>query len=127
MKTKVKTIAIGLGLIGTTIFTASAIWPSNTNFEINKVIDGAQMKFEATEISIGEVPQGKPIDISFELTNQGTAALVIGQAKPSCGCTNVQYPQHPINPGDKAEITAVYSSRKAGPFTKTITVFSNAS
>lgn len=125
MNRKIKVVLFSLAIIGMGIFTTSAA-TLTTNNPVEKTA-GAKMDFESTKKSLGDIPQGIPVEISFELVNNGTAPLIIGQVKPSCGCTNVQYPKEPINAGDKAEITAVYNAKSIGAFNKKITVYSNAS
>ncbi len=124
MNRKVRTIVLALMALG--IFTATAITPSSQHKHSIESKVGAIMTFKATEISLGDIPQGIPVDISFEMVNEGTGPLIIDGAKPSCGCTGVEYPKTPIKPGESAEITAIYNAKSAGAFTKTITVSSNA-
>ena len=126
MNRKIKTVIVSFALMGIGIFTTAAISPSNVNNQIKESKVGAVMTFKTTEVSLGDIPQGIPIDISFEMINEGTGPLIIERAKPSCGCTGVKYPESPIKAGESANITAVYNAKSAGSFTKTITIFSNA-
>ena len=48
-------------------------------------------------------------------------------ATGSCGCTVPDAPKEPIAPGAKAVIKVKYDTNRVGPFTKTVTVTSNAS
>ncbi len=64
---------------------------------------------------------------NFEVTNTGTAPVVITSAQASCGCTTPEWSKDPIMPGGKSVIKVGYNtSGRPGPFNKTITVMSNA-
>lgn len=44
----------------------------------------------------------------------------------SCGCTTPEWPKEPIAPGKKAQIKVTFDpAGRPGPFTKTISVYSN--
>ena len=63
----------------------------------------------------------------FVFTNNGTDALIIKNAKGSCGCTVPTWPREAIAPGTTAEIGVKYATNRVGKFTKTITLTTNAS
>ena len=63
----------------------------------------------------------------FVFTNNGTDALLIKNAKGSCGCTVPTWPREAIAPGTTAEIGVKYATNRVGKFTKTITLTTNAS
>ena len=64
----------------------------------------------------------------FEFTNTGDADLVLTNVQASCGCTTPQWVREPVAPKQKGTITVTYSAAgRPGPFTKTITVYSNDS
>ena len=75
----------------------------------------------------GTVPQGTPVSYVFNFTNTGKAPLVLSAVNASCGCTTPEWPKEPVAPGKSATIKATYNAANPGPFTKTITVVSNAS
>jgi hypothetical protein len=53
--------------------------------------------------------------------------LIIQKAQPSCGCTVPSFSGEPVAPGAKGSINVAYHSKgKPGPFTKTISIVSNA-
>lgn len=63
----------------------------------------------------------------FEFANTGTSDLVLTNVQASCGCTTPQWSRQPIAPKQKGSITVTYNAAgRPGPFTKTITVTSNA-
>jgi hypothetical protein len=83
-------------------------------------------KWDKLVNDFGEIAQGIPKSAEFKLTNEGKEPLLIQTAKASCGCTNLQYSQEPILPGKSSIISATYNAAAPGPFTKTITVTTNA-
>ncbi len=63
----------------------------------------------------------------FEFTNTGESDLLLKNVQASCGCTTPQWAREPIPPKQKASITVTYKAAgRPGPFTKSITVSSNA-
>ncbi len=87
----------------------------------------ARAKFNKEVHDFGKISEGPIATYSFEVTNAGTAPLIISGAQPSCGCTTPEWPKDPIMPGAKGLIKVGYNtSGRPGNFTKTITVTSNA-
>ena len=80
------------------------------------------IKWEKTELILGEIKKGELVELNFSFTNDGTTAIKILEAKGSCGCTEVAFTREEIQPGESAEITAKFKSEKVGPFNKTVTV-----
>ena len=62
----------------------------------------------------------------FKFTNTGKEPLIIEKAKGSCGCTVPEWPKEPIAPGETATIKVNYDEKRVGPYTKSITITSNA-
>ena len=62
----------------------------------------------------------------FKFTNTGKEPLIITRAKGSCGCTVPTWPKEPIMPGASGVIKVKYATNRAGRFTKTVTISSNA-
>jgi hypothetical protein len=94
--------------------------------EIQKT-DGAGLVFESDVIDYGTIQKGADGKRDFVLTNNGTKPLTITNAQGSCGCTVPTKPEGPVAPGAKATIGVKYDTNRVGPFTKTITITSNAS
>ncbi|RYU97743.1 DUF1573 domain-containing protein [Emticicia agri] len=85
------------------------------------------LKFNKEVHDFGKVAEGPLATYSFEVTNTGTAPVVISNAAASCGCTTPEWSKDPIMPGAKSTIKVGYNtSGRPGAFTKTITVTSNA-
>ena len=68
-----------------------------------------------------------PVTHKFEFTNTGSIPLMIKQVHASCGCTSPAWSREPVLPGNKGFISATYNPKsRPGPFSKTITVVTNA-
>lgn len=86
----------------------------------------AVFNWTETSYDFGNIPQGEPVTHEFEFVNTGSEALIITGVQASCGCTVASYTTDPIAPGSKGQVTSTYNAAKAGVFSKTITVQSNA-
>jgi preprotein translocase subunit SecY len=87
----------------------------------------AEIKFAETSHDFGSIVEGAQATYEFSFTNTGNVPLVLSSVNASCGCTTPQWTKDPIAPGQTGKITAVFnSSGKGGPFSKSITVHSNA-
>jgi hypothetical protein len=86
----------------------------------------AKIEFKQLEIDYGTIDKNSDGTRVFEFTNTGDAPLVINRVKSSCGCTIPSKPDKPIMPGQTGKIVVKYNTHRAGPFRKTITVYSNA-
>lgn len=71
--------------------------------------------------------EGPAAEHEFEFTNTGKEPIVISNVSASCGCTTPSYSKEPVLPGKSGTVKASYSTQgRVGPFTKSITVNSNA-
>lgn len=86
-----------------------------------------EITFKTESIDYGTIKQDANGLRIFEFTNTGKAPLIISSATGSCGCTVPTYPKEPIMPGQTAKIEVRYDTHRVGPFSKTVTVNSNAS
>lgn len=89
-------------------------------------IEGAGMVFENETIDYGTIPHNADGKREFVFTNNGNKPLVIESTQGSCGCTVPTTPKEPIAPGAKGVIGVKYATDRVGPFTKTVTIKSNA-
>jgi hypothetical protein len=90
-------------------------------------VEGAGMVFESETIDYGTVAANSDGKREFVFTNNGNKPLIITNAQGSCGCTVPTYSKEPIAPGAKGVIGVKYDTSRAGqPFTKTVTITSNA-
>jgi len=83
--------------------------------------------FKTETIDYGTVNKNTDGNRSFTFKNTGTKPIIITSVKGSCGCTVATKPSKPIMPNETAEIGVKYDTKRVGPFSKTITVVSNAS
>jgi hypothetical protein len=82
--------------------------------------------FETEMHDYGTIDYAGDGTYSFKFTNTGKDPLVISDAKGSCGCTVPKWPKEPILKGQVNYINVSYDTKRPGPFTKTVTVTSNA-
>jgi hypothetical protein len=74
----------------------------------------------------GKIPEGQKLDVAFRFRNTGTTPLVIGNVRPSCGCTVAEQSQAPIAPGAEGQIRATFNSEgRSGINHKTLFVTAN--
>lgn len=113
---------VKITLLGLTLGLMSFSIPSIQKNEALKVITTNLLTWKSEAVDVGDIPQGTPKLIEFELKNNGTTPVIITSAKSSCGCTVADYQKEPILPGKTALVTAKYNATALGGFTKTITV-----
>lgn len=85
-----------------------------------------EITFTKTEHDFGSMKKGSDMKYDFTFKNTGKTALVLNNVKASCGCTTPKWPKEPIAPGKSSTINVTYDSKRVGPFTKSITITSNA-
>lgn len=88
---------------------------------------GARIEFEKTNHDYGELDFGSEGICEFKYTNTGKEPLVLTNVKSSCGCTIPEWPKEPLRKDESASIKVRYDTHRVGTFTKSITVYSNAS
>ncbi len=89
----------------------------------------AEIKFDKITHDFGQFTEANAlVSTIFTFTNVGDAPLVITQCVASCGCTVPTYSDKPIPPGKTGQIKVTYNGkgRVFGPFSKVITVMTNA-
>ena len=87
----------------------------------------AVISAETTSFDFGTIKEadGK-VSHTFEVSNTGDMPLVITRVIASSGCTTPEWPKEPVAPGKKAQIKVTFDpAGRPGPFTKTISVYSN--
>ncbi|RKE92012.1 DUF1573 domain-containing protein [Ichthyenterobacterium magnum] len=104
------------------IFISSFIYAQ----DLANTTDVGVFSFEEEEINYGTIAQNANGERVFKFENRGRAPIVISKVKTTCGCTVPTYPKQPILPGQSGEIKIKYATNRVGPFTKSITVMSNA-
>jgi uncharacterized protein DUF1573 len=85
-----------------------------------------EFKFEKETHDFGKIPQGKPVSVDFKFTNIGDEPLIISNIESVCGCTVPKYTNTPILKGKTGIITVTYNAAVIAPFSKGLTIRSNA-
>jgi len=86
---------------------------------------GPDISVDSMVRDLGEVVQGKVLEVEFEVVNTGDEPLEI-EARPTCGCTVLDFDQF-VEPGSTGSITALVDTAEfSGPITKSVLVTSNA-
>lgn len=88
--------------------------------------NAAEIVFEKEVHDFGTIEYGGNGIYDFKFSNTGNSPLIISNARGSCGCTVPKWPKEPIAKGQSGSINVVYDTKRPGPFTKTITISSNA-
>lgn len=89
--------------------------------------NAAKIIFAEEAYNFKEVPEGPQVTHEFKFSNKGKEPLILSNVRASCGCTTPSWPKEPVLPGKEATILVTYNTQgRPGPFTKTITVTSNA-
>ncbi len=86
----------------------------------------AEMTFKTASHDFGKLKKGSDCAFDFTYKNTGDSILIITNVSTSCGCTTPDWTKEPIPSGKSGSIKVKYDSNRIGPFTKTITVVSNA-
>lgn len=119
-----KKIIFTLGSVILTILAASAQEKVTTPVAPTST---AEITFTDESHDFGTLEYAGNGTYEFKFKNTGKEPLIISDAKGSCGCTVPTYPKNvPIKPGEMQVIKVTYDTKRAGNFTKTVTVTSNA-
>ena len=90
---------------------------------------GPKIIFNELQHEFKSIVKGDELEHTFYFVNAGDSPLILTNVKGSCGCTNVEYTEEPIMPGDKGLIKAEVSTanKSVGKLFKvSVTVESNA-
>ncbi len=121
MRKSILSLSVFILFIATAMAQTTATTPAAVNPNAPKIV------FKENEFDFKSVDEGPKITHEFIFTNKGKEALVLSNVKASCGCTTPVWPKEPILPGQEGKILVTYNtSGRPGPFTKTITITSNA-
>ena len=128
-----KLLALSIALLAFTFSNAQSTTkakktkaPAKTVAPALPKVEGAGMVFESETIDYGTIAHNADGNRQFTFTNNGNKPLIITNTSGSCGCTVPTTPKEPILPGAKGMIGVKYATDRVGPFTKTVTVTSNA-
>lgn len=91
-----------------------------------QVEKGAKIQFNKETHDYGIIKFSADPYCTFEFKNTGNEALIISEARGSCGCTVPDWPKEPIAPGATGTIKVTYDTKRVGSFQKSVTITSNA-
>jgi hypothetical protein len=91
-----------------------------------KVQQAPEFKFDKETYDFGKIPQGKPVSVDFKFTNTGEEPIIITNVESTCGCTVPKFTSTPVKKGESGVISVTYNAAAVMPFSKAITVKSNA-
>ena len=94
--------------------------------EVNTDPNAAEIVFETEVHDFGTIEYGGNGTYDFKFSNTGKSPLIISNARGSCGCTVPKWPKEPVGKGQSGSINVQYDTKRPGPFTKTVTINSNA-
>jgi hypothetical protein len=109
------------------VFVVSTSCSQSPDSLFSKNKNAPKIEFEKPVHDFGTILQGGDGTYNFVFTNTGKEPLILNNVKSSCGCTKPQWSAEPVKQGEKDTVKVGYNTKLVGPFTKTITVFSNAS
>ena len=96
------------------------------NLSSGEPTEETTIEFDQTEYDLGTVASGDTVKAVFRFKNAGQAPLLIEHVKPSCVCTQLEFPEKPIAPGAYGEIhAAIDTEDKTGDQTKYFSVIYN--
>lgn len=109
---------IALVTVALTAIQAQELTEANPN--------APEFKWVEETHDFGSIAQGIPVTNKFVFENVGKEPLIVSNVQKTCGCTVTDWTKEPVMPGQKGFVAAEYNAAKEGPFTKAITVQSNA-
>jgi hypothetical protein len=96
------------------------------NLSSSETAEETMIAFDQTEYNLGTFTTGDTVKAVFRFKNVGHAPLLIEHVKPSCVCTQLEFPEKPIAPGAYGEIqAAIDTEEKEGEQTKYFSVIYN--
>jgi len=113
-------------ILGIVVLFAAMSCSQTSKKEKTKNI-GAKIEFETSEHDYGMLAYKADGTYEFVFKNTGKEPLVLKNVRSSCGCTVPEWPKEPIKKGETGKIKVSYNTHVTGNFSKTISVFSNAS
>lgn len=94
--------------------------------QANTLHAAASIKVDNGTYDSGSIPQGKKMEHTFIITNDGDEPLTINGISPSCGCTAVTTSAFTILPGQQGQIKTTFDTANFfGNYHKTVTVTTN--
>jgi len=92
----------------------------------SQIEKGPKIQFNKETHDYGIIKYNADPYCVFEFKNTGNEALLITEARGSCGCTVPEWPKEPIAPGATGKLKVTYDTKRVGNFQKSVTITSNA-
>lgn len=73
----------------------------------------AKIKFTEPKKDLGKVKKGDVVSADYEFKNEGDQPLIITNFEVECSCTTVDFPKHPIAPGQSSKLTVKFDTKSA--------------
>lgn len=123
-----KVIAIGNPVLNTKVreLYLKVIQGKKVESKKDMKVINTEIGIESTFVSYGSFDWQQAQTATFTLKNIGDKPLAIEGVSTSCGCTTVDYPQEPAQPGKELVLTVTYKAEQPEHFSKTVTVYCNA-
>jgi hypothetical protein len=107
--------------------TQVSVKPTAGTAQAATTLKPENLDFKTEVHDFGTVEEGPTADFEFSFTNTGKEPILLQNVHASCGCTTPSYSKDPVLPGKSGIVKASYNtSGRPGPFTKSITVATNA-
>lgn len=91
------------------------------------VVDAPLIVFDTMSYDLGNMTQGEIAKRKFIFTNTGTKKLYVMQIVVDCGCTEPEWTQDAVMPGESGYIIVKYDSKDdMGKIQKSLTVVHNS-
>lgn len=86
-----------------------------------------EIKFEDKTKKFEKTKPGEILSFVYSFINAGDQPLIISAVKVTCGCTKPEFPDQPVNPGEKGNIHVSFDTKgKIGYQDRILEVISNA-
>jgi hypothetical protein len=116
-------------LLATAAFAQNSTTPAGSSSTATTPVvnpNAGEFSWSEETYDFGTIPQGIPVKHKFEFTNTGKEPIIVANVQKTCGCTVTDWTKEPVLPGQKGFVIAEFNAAKEGPFTKAITVQSDA-
>jgi hypothetical protein len=95
-----------------------------TNLSRARALGGGvgMVYFEPNDVSLGTIPLFVAAEFTIPIVNGGGETILLGEIKPSCGCTSVSFDQTSLGPGSRTVARGTIRPSVAGQMRVWLTV-----